>query len=182
VPWWTARSAWPRETASAQVGAGSVRPVGNVDRPDAWMVDLVQAARVARLATHEPDGRIHIVPCCYALTTPAERPAVLYTAVDGKPKRSLALRRLANVAADPDVALVVDHYDDDDWDALAWVRLRGTARLVDDEAERSRAVALLVERYRQYRAAPPAGAVLAVEVDAWQGWRSDPGRSPGPGG
>jgi PPOX class probable F420-dependent enzyme len=151
--------------------------VGGAARPDAWMVDLVRAARVARLATHEPDGRIHLVPCCYALTTSPDGHAILYSAVDGKPKRSPALRRLANVAAHPDVALVVDHYDDADWGALAWVRLRGTARVVDEGPERSHAVALLVERYPQYRTAPPTGAVLAVDVDAWQGWRADPDRA-----
>jgi PPOX class probable F420-dependent enzyme len=162
------------------VGAGSVPPVSDPDRPDAWMLHLVQSARVARLATHEPNGRIHLVPCCYALVLPADGPVVLYSAVDGKPKRSPALRRLANVAANPDVALVVDHYDDEDWGALAWVRLRGTARVVDDDAERARAVARLVDRYAQYRTAPPTGAVLAVEVDAWHGWRADPGRPSGP--
>jgi PPOX class probable F420-dependent enzyme len=145
-------------------------------RPEGWMVDLVVHARVARLATHEPDGRIHLVPCCYALEPRADGAAVLYTAVDAKPKRSPALRRLANVAADPDVALLVDHYDDADWSTLAWVRLRGTARILDEGPERSRAVALLVERYAQYRTAPPTGAVVAVDVDAWQGWRADPGR------
>ena len=138
------------------------------------MIDLVRTARVARLATHEPDGRIHLVPCCYAVAGGGPGPVVLYSAVDAKPKRSPALRRLANVAADPDVALVVDHYDDADWTALAWVRLRGTARVVGDPAERAQAIELLVGRYAQYAATPPTGAVVAIEVDGWRGWRASP--------
>jgi PPOX class probable F420-dependent enzyme len=173
--WRAARSGWPPgETESVPRPGATVPAVPDADRPDAWMLDLVRSARVARLATHEPDGRIHLVPCCYAVAGGDGVPVVLYSAVDGKPKRSPALRRLANVAADPDVALVVDHYDDADWSALAWVRLRGTAHVVEDPDERARALALLVARYPQYAAAPPTGAVLAVVVDGWRGWRATP--------
>jgi subtilisin family serine protease len=57
----------------------------------------------------------------------------IYSAVDHKPKRTTALRRLANVAANPRVALLVDHYDED-WTRLWWVRADGTARVLDPAA------------------------------------------------
>jgi PPOX class probable F420-dependent enzyme len=92
----------------------------------------------------------------------------VYTVVDAKPKRTTALRRLANVAENPRVALLVDHYDDVDWDALWWVRADGVGRvLAPDAAEARRAVELLRARYPQQRA---AGAVLAVDVERWSGW------------
>src|SRR5919199_4272533 len=104
-------------------------------------------ARVARLATADADGRPHLVPVVFALAR-----ATLYPAVDDvKPKATTRLKRLANIAANPSVALLADHYDDD-WSALWWVRADGTARLLepaDDEAARARA--LLAERYPQYR-------------------------------
>src|SRR5690348_8190323 len=81
--------------------------------------------RVARLATADPAGRPHLVPVVFAVLGPT-----IYTAVDAKPKRHTALRRLANVAANPRVALLADHYEDD-WDALWWVRADGTARVLD---------------------------------------------------
>src|SRR5205814_2332819 len=55
--------------------------------------DRFAAARVARLATVDADGRPHLVPLVFAVDTD-----VIYSAVDAKPKRSTALRRLANAA------------------------------------------------------------------------------------
>jgi PPOX class probable F420-dependent enzyme len=120
------------------------------------------AARVARLATAGSDGRPHIVPVVFALDGDC-----VYSAVDAKPKRTTALRRLANVTENPAVALLVDHYEDD-WDALWWVRADGRGRVLASSAgEARRAVALLAARYPQQR---PTGAVLAVDVDRWSGW------------
>ena len=78
------------------------------------------AARVARLATADAAGRPHIVPITFAVDGD-----VVYSAVDAKPKRRTALKRLANIAANPAVALLVDHYADD-WNELWWVRADGT--------------------------------------------------------
>ena len=57
---------------------------------------------------------------------------VMYTAVDHKPKRTTELKRLENVRATPEVSVLVDEYDDADWAALWWVRLRGLARVVEE--------------------------------------------------
>ena len=125
------------------------------------------AARVARLATADATGRPHVVPVVFAVACDSD---TVYSAVDDKPKRTTRLRRLANVAANPAVALLADHYDED-WDALWWVRADGTGRVLrpgDDEA--ASAVALLAARYGAYAARPPAGAVLAVDVTRWSGW------------
>jgi PPOX class probable F420-dependent enzyme len=120
------------------------------------------AAPVARLATAGPDGRPHIVPVVFVVAGDC-----VYSVVDAKPKRTTALRRLANVTQNPAVALLVDHYEDD-WDALWWVRADGRGRvLASSVAEARRAVALLTARYPQQRA---VGAVLAFDVDRWSGW------------
>lgn len=124
------------------------------------------AARVARLGTVTDDGRPHLVPCCFALVDDD----TVVTAVDAKPKSTLALRRLANVRAHPHASVLVDHYDDGDWSLLWWVRVDGTARVLDDGPERDRAVAALVARYAQYRRTPPPGAVIAVAVTTWRAW------------
>jgi PPOX class probable F420-dependent enzyme len=121
------------------------------------------AARVARLATVGADGRPHLVPIVFAVE--GDR---VYSVVDAKAKRTTALRRLANVAVNPAVSLLVDHYDDADWEALWWVRADGLARALEPDApEARRAVALLAARYPQQRA---AGAVLAVDVQRWSRW------------
>jgi PPOX class probable F420-dependent enzyme len=120
------------------------------------------AARVARLGTADAEGRPHLVPVVFAV-----RDDTVYSAVDAKPKRTTSLRRLANVAENPAVSLLVDHYEDD-WERLWWVRADGRGRVLDGSApEAARAIELLRARYPQQRA---TGAVLAVDVERWSGW------------
>jgi len=128
-------------------------------------------ARVGRLASVDRRGGPHVVPFTFALDG-----RILYWAVDRKPKRSTRLKRLDNIEANPNVALVVDHYDED-WDALWWVRATGTARILVGGGERDRALALLREKYGQYTTAPPDGPVVAVDLVRVSWWEpSQPGR------
>jgi PPOX class probable F420-dependent enzyme len=132
-------------------------------------------ARVARLATAGADGRPHVVPIVFAVAAGAAGGDRIYSVVDAKPKRTTVLRRLANVAENPAVSLLVDHYEED-WQALWWARADGLARILGDgdgdgdgvdASESARAVELLHRRYPQQRA---VGAVLAVDVRRWSGW------------
>ena len=126
----------------------------------------VKGARVARLATTDPDGRPHLVPIVFALDG-----GTLYSAVDRKPKSSSKLRRIENARARPDVTILVDHYEED-WARLWWIRLRGRARVLDDGDEREHALALLREKYSQYVKEPPEGPVLAVDVTEVREWQA----------
>ena len=128
----------------------------------------VAAARVARLASVDPAGRLHVVPICFALDG-----ETLVSVVDAKPKASARPQRLLNVRASPDVALLVDEYDED-WSRLWWVRLRGRARVVEEEPEREDALALLAAKYPQYRDEPPPGPAIVVELTEWRGWAAVP--------
>ncbi|MBM2615543.1 TIGR03668 family PPOX class F420-dependent oxidoreductase [Actinoplanes sp. LDG1-06] len=118
---------------------------------------------VARLATVGPDGAPHLVPIVFALV--GER---IVSAVDGKPKRSRALRRLANIAAEPRVTVLADHYEPD-WSRLWWVRADGVARVLDTYGKGLEA---LQTRYPQYREAPPAGPFVEITVERWSEWVS----------
>jgi PPOX class probable F420-dependent enzyme len=124
----------------------------------------VAAARVGRLATVRPDGRPHVVVCCFAL----ERDRV-WTAIDAKPKSGARLQRLENVRANPHASLLVDHYEEE-WDRLWWVRVDGAAAVLEDGQERERALAVLVAKYAQYRESPPEGPVIALTVERLSGW------------
>jgi PPOX class probable F420-dependent enzyme len=122
-------------------------------------------ARVARLATADAGGVPHLVPVVFAVEDDT-----VVVAVDRKPKRTTALKRLANVRANPRVALLADHYEED-WDELWWVRADGSGRVAKPGSEDAvRAVHLLQERYPQHRAEPPEGPVLVVAVARWSGW------------
>jgi len=126
----------------------------------------VADATVARLATVGEDGKPHLVPITFALDGDT-----LYFAVDAKPKRTENLQRLKNIRANPSVCVLVDHYDDD-WTRLWWVRVDGTARIVEDRANAMHALDLLARRYEQYARTRPAGPVVSIAVDRISGWSS----------
>lgn len=103
---------------------------------------------VARLATADAAGQPHVIPFCYAFDG-----AHVYFVVDQKPKRQTGkpLKRIRNMLENPQAAIVIDDYADD-WTQLAYILITGTTALVDDETEYARMLALLRERYPQYRA------------------------------
>ena len=125
-----------------------------------------ERSRVARLATADAKGVPHLVPVCYAIEDDS-----LYVTIDEKPKRTdIPLKRLRNIAENPEVAVTVDRWDED-WRRLAWVMLRGRAEILPDGEEHDMAQARLRERYPQYRAmdlAPlPVIAVRIARAPAW---------------
>lgn len=123
-------------------------------------------------------GQPHLVPVVFAVCVVGER-EVIYSGVDRKPKRTAALRRLANIEANPSVCLLADHYEED-WTELWWARADGQARILDagsDEARRARNQ--LAERYAPYRKEAPPGPFVAIDVLAWSGWSAG-GRHLGP--
>ncbi|HTK62085.1 MAG TPA: TIGR03668 family PPOX class F420-dependent oxidoreductase [Pseudonocardia sp.] len=132
---------------------------------DAERRRLLAAAPVARLATLRPDGTPRLVPITFALVD-----GLICSAVDEvKAKTTMRLARLTDVARDPRVALVVDHYAPD-WSQLWWVRVDGTARVLSGGPERESAVTALRAKYPQYGSTELAGPVLAVTPTRWTGW------------
>jgi PPOX class probable F420-dependent enzyme len=125
----------------------------------------VASARVARLATVTPARQPHVVPMCFTL-----HGEVIYSVVDFKPKTTIDLARLENVRANPNVALVVDRYDDEMWNRLWWVRVDGVARVIESGVEHTTAIQLLRSKYPQYAQHRPTGAVIAIECRRWTGW------------
>jgi PPOX class probable F420-dependent enzyme len=125
-------------------------------------------AAVARLATVTETGRPHLVPVTFAVD--GDR---IYTAVDAKPKSTTDLRRLRNIRARPQVAVLADRYHDD-WAALWWVRADGRAVILEDPRQTAGPVALLAARYPQYRDQPPAGPVIEITAERWTGWAAAP--------
>ncbi len=121
-------------------------------------------SKVARLATADAQGRPHIVPIVFALDG-----NTLYFAVDTKPKKTTDLKRLKNIAANPAVSVLADHYEND-WTKLWWVRADGTASVVTGSAEAERAIDLLAHKYEQHRRERPPGPVVAVHLDRVTGW------------
>jgi PPOX class probable F420-dependent enzyme len=135
---------------------------------EAEMRRRVVEARVGRLSTVRPNGDPHLVPICFAVLE-GDDGDVIVSGTDEKPKTTYALRRLRNIAEHSAATLLVDHYEEE-WERAWWVRVDGRGRVIDDEAERERAVAALRAKYRQYEHIGIPGAVLAIDVDRWLGW------------
>jgi PPOX class probable F420-dependent enzyme len=132
---------------------------------------FLERHRVGHVATAGADGAPHVMPVCYALDE-----AAVYFVADEKPKRRPArrLRRLDNLRENPRAAVVVDDWDED-WTRLAWVLVRGRAAIVGDPGAHAAAVALLRDRYPQYRDMAlddperhPVVRVAAERVTLWR--------------
>jgi PPOX class probable F420-dependent enzyme len=119
------------------------------------------AAPVARLATVSADGAPHVVPIVFAVEGDT-----ICSAVDGKPKRSRSLRRLANIAANPRVSVLVDSYSPD-WSQLWWVRADGICSVLESSAS---ALSALGAKYPQYRDVSLGGPFLHIAVTRWSSW------------
>jgi len=123
------------------------------------------AAPVARLATVDGDARPHLVPVTFALTGPD----TIVIGIDHKPKSTTDLKRLRNIAGNPQVTLLADRYDPD-WTRLWWARADGTARTVTGGAAHAGAWERLRARYPQYAGQDLDGPVIEVAVRRWTGW------------
>ncbi|MEH3141896.1 MAG: TIGR03668 family PPOX class F420-dependent oxidoreductase [Mycobacterium kyogaense] len=130
-------------------------------------VTAFAGAPVAVLATVRPDGAPHVVPVVFAMA--ADREDVVYTAVDAKPKSTQRLRRLDNIAHQPAVSLLVEHYDDD-WSLLWWVRADGTATIHDAGETLAAGYAALRAKYPQYHRVALTGPVIAIRIHRWASW------------
>jgi coenzyme F420-0:L-glutamate ligase/coenzyme F420-1:gamma-L-glutamate ligase len=137
--------------------------------------------RVARLATADAAGVPHVVPVCYAVSG-----GRIYFVVDDKPKHpgGRALKRMRNIAENPEVALVADDWSEN-WSRLAFLLVRGPAAIVADARERRRALRALRVRYPQYRVMAldgpdhPVVGITPVRVHLWRAAASAPPRRTG---
>ena len=134
------------------------------DRSDA--ATLFGGAPVAVLTTVGADGAPHVVPVVFAV-----RDDVVFTAVDAKRKSTHRLRRLANIAAEPRVSLLVDHYEDE-WSQLWWVRADGVAQVHEGGEAMATGYALLRAKYPQYNRIALDGPVVTVTVHKWSHWHA----------
>jgi len=127
-----------------------------LDIPETVAVKLAEA-RVARLATIQPNGQPHVLPVCFVFDQ-----GQFLTALDRKPKRVPPenLARVRNLQAHPEAALIIDHYSED-WNELWYVLVHGHADMIPPtaSAEHGRAIQKLRAKYPQY-----SGSMLPAEA------------------
>ena len=123
------------------------------------------AARVGHLATVRADGRPHLVPIVFAVEGD-----LVYSIADPKPKGGLDLLRHRNIAANPRVSILVDEYHEP-WRGIWWVRVDGTAQVVDEGPQRDAALRLLLAKYPDYATwDAPFGAATLIRIERIASW------------
>jgi PPOX class probable F420-dependent enzyme len=123
---------------------------------------MLSAERVARLALLDEEDLPRLLPVTFAVWEGA-----VWSAIDRKPKRTAEPARVRRLRRRPEAALLVDRYDDD-WSRLAWLELRGSVSIEPVGP----ALEALAERYEQYRAEPPPGPLLRLDVERAAWWRA----------
>ena len=127
---------------------------------------MLRTGRVARLGMVDEDDWPRVLPVTYALAG-----GTLYSAIDQKPKRpDTEPARLRFLRRRPEVALTVDHYDDD-WSALAWVQVLGRVEIVAADEDQA-GLDALVAKYAPYRAWTPPGPLLRLTPERTLCWRA----------
>jgi len=132
---------------------------------------FLQSGRVARLGTADSAGRPLVVPICYAFDGQH-----CYSAIDAKPKREPGdrLKRVRNIRENPQVCLVVDHYDED-WSRLRYVIVQGRAELLTGGIEFNKASKMLLDKYPQYRIVQlpgESGLIIKITLERVVHWGS----------
>ena len=113
---------------------------------DSEIRKFVSRFRVARFATSDQNAQPHVIPICFEIGND-----LIYSAIDGKPKSGdfNTLKRVKNIRKNPKVSVLFDEYTEN-WEQLAYVLIRGEARVETDGSEREYGEGLLRDKYRQY--------------------------------
>jgi PPOX class probable F420-dependent enzyme len=112
--------------------------------------EFIQRARVARLATVDSEFKPHVVPVVFVFYGNH-----FFIPVDEKRKAAKPekLKRVRNIQDNPNVALLIDQYDED-WTKLAFVMIQGKASLAskrEGNIQVRRAYNKLMVKYVQYQ-------------------------------
>lgn len=130
---------------------------------------FIRAARVAHLATADTKGQPHVVPICFVFDGKH-----FYSPIDEKPKLTspAKLKRVKNIQENAQAALVIDRYSDD-WNRLAYILIRGPAKILHRGAAHAEAVRRLRRKYPQYRQmAIHTRPIIQITPIRWTFWGS----------
>jgi PPOX class probable F420-dependent enzyme len=116
---------------------------------------IIDKARVARLATVDTEFKPHLIPVVFVFDN-----GRYFIPIDEKTKRSRPekLKRAKNIQQNPNVALLVDEYNED-WTKLFFIMIQGKACIIggkelqqqNDLLLLEKAQKLLSDKYLQYQ-------------------------------
>jgi PPOX class probable F420-dependent enzyme len=122
---------------------------------DTYFKTIIDKARIARLATVDTECKPHLIPVVFVFDNDR-----YFIPIDEKTKRSRPekLKRAKNIQQNPNVALLVDEYNED-WTKLIFIMIQGKACIIggkeleqqNDLLLLEKAQKLLSDKYLQYQ-------------------------------
>ena len=110
-----------------------------------FLHQLIDSMKIARLALINRKNLPEAIPIVFG-----RHKDILFSPVDGKPKRSSNLARIKNIEVNPNTMLLFDHYSKD-WEKLWWLRLVCVSQVVTDPPDTEFYQTILKEKYEQYQ-------------------------------
>jgi PPOX class probable F420-dependent enzyme len=110
---------------------------------------IINKAKVARLATVDIKCTPHLVPVVFAFDKNND---CYFIPIDEKTKRSRPenLKRVRNIQENPNVALLIDEYNED-WTKLYFVMIQGKATILGGKKLEQNEVPLLEQAHKLLR-------------------------------
>ncbi|HZA06641.1 MAG TPA: TIGR03668 family PPOX class F420-dependent oxidoreductase [Nitrososphaeraceae archaeon] len=144
---------------------------------DRYLRTIVNEARVARLATVNPECKPYLVPIVFVFDNDRN---CYFIPIDKKTKRSRPenLKRVKNIQQNPNVALLIDEYYED-WTKLYFIMIQGKGSILGgkklEQNETSlleKAQKLLCNKYPQYQKIGIGEYVIMIIPQKITSWKN----------
>jgi PPOX class probable F420-dependent enzyme len=146
---------------------------------DTYPKTIINTARVARLSTVDLECKPHLVPVVFVYDNDHD---FYFIPIDEKTKRSRPenLKRVKNIKENPNVALLIDEYNED-WTKLYFILIHGKASIIGgkkklDQNEMSflkKAHKSLRNKYPQYKKIGVGEHVIMIMPQKVIAWKND---------
>ncbi len=135
--------------------------------------DLIERARVARLATVDSESKPHLVPVVFVFDGNC-----FFIPIDKKRKKTAKpwkLKRIKNIRDNPSVALLIDEYSED-WTKLAFLMIQGSATIITAKTQGNiplhEAYKKLIIKYSQYQKIGLSEICITIKPEKVTSWRN----------
>lgn len=144
-----------------------------------YIKSIIDKARIARLATVDSKSKPRLVPVVFAFD--GEH---YYIPIDKKtkqePSRPEKLKRVKNIQKNPNIALLIDEYNED-WTKLYFVMIQGRALLISNKKGEQqnelllleKAHKLLSEKYHHYQKIGIGEYVIMIYPYKIMSWKNE---------
>jgi len=139
----------------------------------------IDKARLARLATVDRECKPHVIPVVFVLDNDHN---CYFIPIDDKTKqgRPENLKRVKNIQENPNVALLIDEYNED-WTKLYFIMIRGKGSILGGKKLEQnempllkKAHGLLYDKYNQYQTTGIGKYVIMVIPQKVTTWNDEP--------